>query len=259
MTLLVLAPVAWAQDDDKNKPPDDPKPITLVEELRSLQGAYSQAILPVREAYEKAESEEAKKKVVDEMLPPIRKEFAEKYLALAEKYPDDPGVLGSFSQALGMDSDGEVTAKVLAILSEKHLESEGLVSICQTLARLDSKAGNSFLKKLVDSSPHKNVQAMALYGLGTQMKNKSENSSEGAESLQAEAVACLERVAAEYGDVSFGRGTLGDRVKGDIEDITLRGIGKVAPEIEGEDVDGTAFKLSDYRGKVVVIDFWGDW
>jgi cytochrome oxidase Cu insertion factor (SCO1/SenC/PrrC family) len=36
-------------------------------------------------------------------------------------------------------------------------------------------------------------------------------------------------------------------------------IGKVAPEIEGEDVDGKRFKLSDYRGKVVVLDFWGDW
>jgi hypothetical protein len=36
-------------------------------------------------------------------------------------------------------------------------------------------------------------------------------------------------------------------------------IGKVAPEIEGEDVNGKSFKLSDYRGKVVVLDFWGDW
>ncbi len=36
-------------------------------------------------------------------------------------------------------------------------------------------------------------------------------------------------------------------------------VGKVAPEIVGEDVDGKKFKLSDYRGKVVVLDFWGDW
>ena len=36
-------------------------------------------------------------------------------------------------------------------------------------------------------------------------------------------------------------------------------IGKVAPEIEGEDLDGKHFKLSDYRGKVVVLDFWGNW
>ena len=27
----------------------------------------------------------------------------------------------------------------------------------------------------------------------------------------------------------------------------------------GEDLNGVAFKLSDYRGKVVVLDFWGDW
>ena len=35
--------------------------------------------------------------------------------------------------------------------------------------------------------------------------------------------------------------------------------GLPAPEIEGEDLDGVAFKLSDYRGKVVLLDFWGDW
>ncbi len=36
-------------------------------------------------------------------------------------------------------------------------------------------------------------------------------------------------------------------------------IGQPAPEITGKDLDGTAFKLSDYRGKVVMLDFWGDW
>jgi hypothetical protein len=36
-------------------------------------------------------------------------------------------------------------------------------------------------------------------------------------------------------------------------------IGQVAPEIQGTDADGKEFKLSDYRGKVVVLDFWGGW
>lgn len=36
-------------------------------------------------------------------------------------------------------------------------------------------------------------------------------------------------------------------------------IGEPAPEIEGEDVDGQPMKLSDHRGKVVMLDFWGDW
>ena len=42
----------------------------------------------------------------------------------------------------------------------------------------------------------------------------------------------------------------------DLEDLA---IGKIAPEIEGTDVNGMPFKLSDYRGRVVLLDFWGDW
>ena len=37
------------------------------------------------------------------------------------------------------------------------------------------------------------------------------------------------------------------------------GIGQFAPEIAGEDIDGTPLKLSDYKGKVVVLEFWGHW
>ena len=37
------------------------------------------------------------------------------------------------------------------------------------------------------------------------------------------------------------------------------GVGCTAPDIEGVDLDGVAFKLSDYKGKVLFVDFWGDW
>lgn len=35
--------------------------------------------------------------------------------------------------------------------------------------------------------------------------------------------------------------------------------GNLVPEITGEDLEGTSFKLSDYKGKVIMLDFWGDW
>lgn len=35
--------------------------------------------------------------------------------------------------------------------------------------------------------------------------------------------------------------------------------GDTIPEIEGADLDGDRFALSDYEGKVLMIDFWGDW
>lgn len=36
-------------------------------------------------------------------------------------------------------------------------------------------------------------------------------------------------------------------------------IGSEVPEIESNDTAGVKFKLSDYRGKVVLLDFWGNW
>lgn len=38
-----------------------------------------------------------------------------------------------------------------------------------------------------------------------------------------------------------------------------RDVGNLAPDFEVKDVEGKSFKLSDYRGKVVLIDFWGFW
>src|SRR5262249_41011954 len=35
--------------------------------------------------------------------------------------------------------------------------------------------------------------------------------------------------------------------------------GTPAPEIEGKDADGKALKLSDHKGKVVMLSFWASW
>lgn len=36
-------------------------------------------------------------------------------------------------------------------------------------------------------------------------------------------------------------------------------IGNRIPDISGSDIDGVSFSLSDYNGKVIMLDFWGDW
>ena len=59
--------------------------------------------------------------------------------------------------------------------------------------------------------------------------------------------------------MSYGPTTLGERGENLLGELRDLGIGKPCPEIAGEDIDGKPFKLGDYKGKVVVIDFWGDW
>ena len=36
-------------------------------------------------------------------------------------------------------------------------------------------------------------------------------------------------------------------------------IGAVAPDIVGIDLDGGPLSLGEFAGKVVFLDFWGDW
>jgi cytochrome c biogenesis protein CcmG/thiol:disulfide interchange protein DsbE len=36
-------------------------------------------------------------------------------------------------------------------------------------------------------------------------------------------------------------------------------VGNAAPDIQGRDADGLVTKLSDFRGKVVLLDFWATW
>ena len=50
-----------------------------------------------------------------------------------------------------------------------------------------------------------------------------------------------------------------ERAKGKVFRYENLVVGKPVPDFETVDPDGNAFKLSDYRGKVTVIDFWGFW
>ena len=83
------------------------------------------------------------------------------------------------------------------------------------------------------------------------------------EKLATVAEAQFEAVLKDYGDaprlIREKAGTIGEFVTAELFELRNLRVGKTVPEIEGEDVDGVKFKLSDYRGKVVMLDFWGHW
>jgi thiol-disulfide isomerase/thioredoxin len=55
------------------------------------------------------------------------------------------------------------------------------------------------------------------------------------------------------------RRTLGQEAEFRLDDMLNLAVGQQAPEIEGKDLDGKPLKLSDYKGKVVLLVFWGSW
>lgn len=49
------------------------------------------------------------------------------------------------------------------------------------------------------------------------------------------------------------------QIKQQLDDMRALSLGQVAPEIELTNPNGELLKLSDYRGKYVMIDFWAAW
>ncbi len=70
--------------------------------------------------------------------------------------------------------------------------------------------------------------------------------------------------AAKYIDVKTpdGKTSIGLKATHELnrlENIPALKVGGIAPEIDAYDLEGKRLKLSDYRGKVVMVVFWGSW
>ena len=77
--------------------------------------------------------------------------------------------------------------------------------------------------------------------------------------LDTEALQLYTRLAEEFGDVTLRNEPSLETARREIFKLRDLAVGKPAPEAEGPDVDGKEMKLSDYRGKVVVLTFNAGW
>ncbi len=107
------------------------------------------------------------------------------------------------------------------------------------------------LKTILEKNRHPNVRTAALFALATLVEGAGEERQDEAEGL-------YRRFLAEFGGPGgTPRNSLwAPLAKARLEGIRTLGVGKPAPEIEGEDLDGRPMKLSDFRGKVVLLSFW---
>lgn len=133
------------------------------------------------------------------------------------------------------------------------------------------RAAVDLLKAVADKNPDRGARGHAALGLAWQAKRDFQvGESEGdpeTERLAAKAEKAFESVVREYGDCpnlrSLGvrppKATLGAEAEAELAEIRHLGIGQVAPDVEGEDLNGSRFKLSEHRGKVILLVFWASW
>ena len=194
-------------------------------------------------------------------------EAATRAVELAKADPKSEIAADALAWAIqGLRGKPDAVKEAVGLLKEHHLGSPKIKSATEMIryAGLPDEVVSDFLTAVSEKNPDKATQATALMGLAEGYKAKAEPYGRPAPKDAAEwvkkAEETFERVAREFGDVkSYGDTTFAERAGGELYEMRNLAVGKVAPDIEGEDLDGDKFKLSDYRGKVVVIDFWGDW
>jgi hypothetical protein len=159
------------------------------------------------------------------------------------------------------DVDAELLDTALETLTREHLASKEVVELPGRISAFSRTLGaektESALRQLVDKATVPALKGGAMYTLASFLNEQNPApDSERAKEVRK----LMETVVKDFADVKDSRGRpIGKRAEGWLFEKDHLQVGNSAPEIEATDLSGVAFKLSDYKGEVVLLDFWGNW
>jgi len=157
---------------------------------------------------------------------------------------------------------GENMDKAMAIILENHVESPKIQPVLEFMSDA-GRAGRDFLDTVKEKSKNNDVQALALFYIALAKdaqasENEGPKPNENVTRLRDEAAEMIEKAVKLSPDVKVGTGTLKSAAAAELASMKI-GVGKPVPEVEGIDLDGKKVKLSSFKGKVVLFDFWATW
>lgn len=241
LVMLVAATgLAVAQTDTKNKVADQ------IGELIATQDAAVTKFMEEVRALPREQQREAYQKGY-----PQPKDTIDTLSAIVKENPADEASLKAISWMSGRSRGQALSPEIFAALEEHHLDSSKLSAVVLSLYSANSEEAQAFLATVVEKSEVKEARGSALYVQAMQMER------DPAKAEQYKAI--VEKLNAEHADLEVRGRKVAAMMKATVEAKEKLAIGKPAPEIIGKDADGNEMKLSDYKGKIVVLDFWGDW
>jgi hypothetical protein len=257
----LVVPLLRAGDDPKPGP-DSP---TLADQIQAIKKEHQKRQKKFYDDLRTFRDDDKKIRELNDDYQAFARKQIDMLKALIKDHAKDPDVFEGFLVLVG-EVSYSLDEELVSLLLKHHLSHPKMGQLCFDLRYHKQPTTEQVLKEVVAKHPQAAVRGVALYALGDYHRPNSWEKVSEAEEVRrlAEAEKCYQEVAKTYADVPApdGRGNLGVRATSELlrlKNLPNLKVGKTAPDIEGEDIDGKPIKLSDYRGKVVVLDFWGHW
>jgi peroxiredoxin len=271
---------------------DKPTGPTPDERFRIMRDAHQAAFDEFVRLNDSAKTPEDEAKV---LAHPGRRprDFAKGFMDLAREHPGTPAAEDSLLWVCTHTFQYPDSDEARRVLVSDHVRSPKLGPALGFQGNYGDpfEASEAFFRAVLAGSPHRDIQGLATYWLARHLSLKTELSRAvkkpdfrklpagqdfyaeifgqdwderlrrlDPEALDREADSLFERVGRFYADVPHNDkrrapGTLEEAARGYLHEHRDLAIGKPAPDFEGVDLDGRAFRLSDVRGRVVVLDF----
>ena len=197
-------------------------------------------------------------------------------VAIVKQFKDNPQLAKSVEQNYGKDYALELqkadlakleaeAEKLYAELTEQYLPDMKPASVALLCQRLHYTTDSErLLRVLYTRGKRDEVRGVACLVLAQVLRRSADGlatrDAKAAAKMHQESEKLFEEAIDKYADVKTAfDGTVGRKAKNELFDLRYLSVGKAAPEVKGTDQDGKPFKLSDYKGKVVLLDFWSEY
>lgn len=252
---LLLGSVA-AQETATPKP-QEPAKASAAECMQQIQDLQQKAITDWRadrkQAAEAAKGPATGKPVKAMRMRPDFGPVTKMATRFAKQFAGSDDAVPFLMMVVQMSSDKTAQKASIEEMLKLHIDSPELAQMGGMLEHLPRMIDEDFAKsatKRMLSSKNADVRGWALYATHKPAIEKADREGEDYAAAKKALLAACEGVEDQR---------LAKQMRGAIDLREKYGIGCVAPDIAGIDLDGVEFKLSDYKGKVIFLDFWGDW
>ena len=191
-------------------------------------------------------------------------------LARVKQVPDHPRaarLLAAICVMTKPGDEGEPPAlyqEAADLIASRYADSPEIYHFCEGIGGSLSPSSprwagrfETHLRTILEQNRDRYVRCTATFALASVLQSTAED-------RQPEAEALFEQFRSEFDGKHAYVGqsieeqlykSAGDR----LAELRTRGLGKPAPQTAGIDLDGNPLTLSEYRGRVVLLNFWATW